>query len=56
MYYHFEKATGVFAGSGIEPIENDEYGSTETAPPAEPASATPILTFNGDEWVWTTPS
>jgi hypothetical protein len=55
IYYVYEKATGNFAGSGTVFYDDETYGCTEIAPPAQPAS--PELKYNLDTqtWAWWVP-
>jgi hypothetical protein len=51
IYYVYEKATGIYAGSGVEPINNEKYEST-TIPLKE--SVEKVVKFDklAGKWSW----
>lgn len=49
IYYCFEKATGVYAGSGTPQIENDTHASTTT--PVPEYDEDQYAVFTGKSWV-----
>ena len=50
IYYHYNKTTGEYGGSGITNIEDETWGSTLIAPPEPPLA--PVLSWDGNAWSW----
>ena len=49
IYYVFEKATGLFAGSGITFFDNETHGSTEVPNPSFDYRIESCV-WNGSQW------
>ena len=52
IYYVYEKATGIFAGSGIIPINNEKYESTIVVPPKESGEKVAKFDKLAGKWSW----
>lgn len=54
IYYVYEKATGLYAGSGADEIDNEQFGSTTTAPSPEVIKVPepPPLRYDPEKGVW----